>query len=503
MGGQELAFVKEAFETNYIAPSGPQIDAFEEEFAKKIGIPHTIAVSSGTAAMHLAVRILGVGPGDEVISPSLTFIGGVSPVVFQGASLSFIDSDRESWNMDVELLYEEIDTRQRNGRLPRAVISTDIFGQCADLDTIVNICSKYNIPVISDSAEALGATYKGRSAGAGARAAIYSFNGNKIITTSGGGMLASCDKEIVTQAKFLSQQARDSAPHYEHSQLGYNYRMSNIAAAIGRGQLRVLEERVRGKRDIFRRYQESLADMAGIEFMPEAAYGRSSRWLTIVLINPQEFGADREEVRFALEKENIESRPVWKPMHMQPVFKGCRMREGQVCESLFERGLCLPSGTEMTDEDFNRIIGIMKKLRKPRSHVGRLVSDIRLREGRDIDVLVVDDERVVRSLLGRFLRAKGYNSLFASNGQDALNIIRGNRVHLAILDIRMPGGIDGIETLKNIKEMNEDIAVILITGFGSEETRKLGSNLGAYAYIEKPLNLSDIANYVEGIVAAR
>lgn len=365
MGGEEIKFVQEAFESNYIAPLGPQVDAFEREFTEMVGIPHAAAVSSGTSALHLALRLLGVCPGDDVIAPSFTFIGGVSPVVFQGAKLSFIDSDRESWNMDPDLLAEELKKREVTGSLPKVVITADIYGQCADMDKILEICELHSIPVISDSAEALGATYKGRSAGAGARAAIYSFNGNKIITTSGGGMLTSDDAEFIEKAKFLSQQARDTAPHYEHTQLGYNYRMSNILAAIGRGQLRVLEERIQEKRRIFEYYKNVLSDISGIEFMPEAPYGRSTRWLTIILIHPEKFGSTREDVRIALEEKDIESRPVWKPMHLQPLFRDCPMRGGSVCEYFFDRGLCLPSGTAMSTNDMDRVIHTITDCHKP------------------------------------------------------------------------------------------------------------------------------------------
>jgi len=385
MGGEELKFVKEAFESNYIAPLGPQVDAFEQEFARKVGISHALALSSGTAAMHLALRVLGVGPGDDVIASTLTFIGSVTPIVFQGATPVFIDCDRESWNMNPGLLEEELAQCERKGALPKVVVPTDLYGQCCDLPQIVSICNKYDIPVVCDSAEAMGAKYqlkaqsselKGENvevhAGSGAKAAVFSFNGNKIITTSGGGMLASDDKALIDQARFLSQQARDDAPHYEHSQIGYNYRMSNILAAIGRGQLRVLDARVEAKRKIFAYYQEALGDIPGIEFMPEGPYGRSNRWLTVILITPEEFGADRETVRLALEAENIEARPIWKPMHMQPVFNpqisqistdsegkkkySCRVVGGEVAEDLFERGLCLPSGTAMIDDDLERVI---------------------------------------------------------------------------------------------------------------------------------------------------
>ena len=364
MGSGEITKVLEAFESNYIAPLGPQVDAFEKEFCEKVGISHAVALNSGTSALHLALRYLGIGPGDEVIAPSLTFIGGVSPVLFQGASLRFIDSDRTSWNMDPDLLREELAELKKKGKLPKAVICADIYGQCADYDRINAVCSEYDLPVLIDAAEALGATYKTRNAGVGGKAAIFSFNGNKIITTSGGGMLVSEDKGLIEHARFLSQQARDPAPHYEHTQVGYNYRLSNVLAAIGRGQLQVLDERVGKKRSIFDHYKTALGRVPGLEFMPEANFGRCTRWLTVVLITPALFGVDRETVRLALEKENIESRPVWKPMHLQPVFKDVPMRGGRVCEDLFTRGLCLPSGTAMTDDDLERIVGIIKKISK-------------------------------------------------------------------------------------------------------------------------------------------
>ncbi|MDY6838810.1 MAG: aminotransferase class I/II-fold pyridoxal phosphate-dependent enzyme [Thermodesulfobacteriota bacterium] len=399
MGGVEFEFIREAFESNYIAPVGPQVDAFEEEFSEKVGIPHAVAVSSGTAAMHLAMQLLGVGPGDEVMASTLTFIGSVTPIVFQGATPVFIDADRTSWNMDPNFLAEELEKCDKAGHLPKAVVPTDLYGQCADMERILKICEPYGIPAVVDAAEAIGAKRRVEAqgsrlraqgsefnvdekwvhAGAGAKAAVFSFNGNKIITTSGGGMLASHDKEFIERARFLSQQARDAAPHYEHSTIGYNYRMSNVLAAIGRGQLLVLDDRVEAKRKIFDIYKEALKDLAGIEFMPEAPYGRSNRWLTVILITPEAFGADRETVRLALEAENIESRPVWKPMHCQPVFqvegqsrklKGeskchsayrARVVGGAVAEDLFDRGLCLPSGTAMTSSDLERVIGVIRK----------------------------------------------------------------------------------------------------------------------------------------------
>lgn len=362
MSGEEIKFIEDVFESNYIAPVGPHVDAFEREFAEKSGFLFALAVSSGTSAMHLALRCLGVGPGDEVIASSLTFIGSVSPVTFQGAAPVFIDSDRISWNMDLDLLAEELTDCKKKGKLPKAVVPTDIYGQCVDLDRILEICAPYDIPVIADSAEAVGSTYKGRNAGVGARAAVFSFNGNKIITTSGGGILASDDKKMITHARFLSQQARDPFPHYEHSQIGYNYRMSNVLAAIGRGQLKVLNDRVEARRAIFAKYQRALGDIHGIEFMPEAHSGRSNRWLTVTLITPEEFGVDREEIRLSLETKNIESRPVWKPMHLQPIFKECRFRGRGVSEDLFNRGLCLPSGSAMTDYDISRVVDVIKRV---------------------------------------------------------------------------------------------------------------------------------------------
>ena len=386
MSGAEMTFVVEAFDSNYIAPLGPMVDAFEQEFSETVGIRYTVALSSGTAAMHLALRFLGVDRGDTVIASTLTFVGSVSPAVYQGAEPIFIDSDRQSWNMDPDLLAEELERCRQKARLPKVVIPTDLYGQCCDMDRITDICEAYGVPVVADSAEALGAIYqreeknggqrgkvKGQNkenkrklvhAGVGARAAVYSFNGNKIITTSGGGMLASDDREIIDKARFWSQQAREPFPHYEHRELGYNYRMSNILAAIGRGQLQVLEDRVQKKREIFEYYQENLGNMPGIEFMPEAPYGRCTRWLTVTLITPETFGVDREMVRMALEAENIESRPVWKPMHMQPVFKGCRVVGGSVAEDLFKRGLCLPSGTQLSREEQDRVIETIRTCRK-------------------------------------------------------------------------------------------------------------------------------------------
>lgn len=358
MSGYEQQFITEAFESNYIAPLGPQVDAFEKQFAEMTGFSHAVALSSGTAAMHLALLTLGVRPGDKVVASTLTFIGSVSPIVFCGGIPVFIDADKETWTMDPVLLAKALEACSKEGMLPKAVIPTDLYGQCADLDRILEICAPYEIPVVTDSAEALGSIYKGRCAGVGAKAAIFSFNGNKIITTSGGGMLVSEDKELIEKARFLSQQARDDAPHYEHSQIGYNYRMSNILAAIGLGQLRVLDERIEKKRQIFNKYKMAFEDINGIDLMPEAPYGKGNLWLTCMTIDPEKFGIDRETLRESLEAENIEARPLWKPMHLQPIFADCQRWGGQVAEYLFDRGLCLPSGTAMTEADLDRVIAV-------------------------------------------------------------------------------------------------------------------------------------------------
>jgi pyridoxal phosphate-dependent aminotransferase EpsN len=340
------------------------VDAFEEEFCAKIGAKHAAAVTSGTAALHLVLRLLGVEPGDEVWTSTLTFIGSVSPITYLGARPVFIDSDRATWNMDPGIITEELKKRADEGKLPKAVVLVHLYGQCADIDPILESCKRYGVALVEDAAESLGATYKGCQTGTIANAGIFSFNGNKIITTSGGGMVVSDDESLVEEARLLSGQARESTPHYEHSKIGYNYRMSNILAAIGRGQLKVLDERIAAKREIFDFYQGALGDEPGIELMPEAPYGLSNRWLTVILIHTEDFGADRETVRLALEQENIESRPIWKPMHLQPVFEGFGCIGGRVAEALFREGLCLPSGTAMSEEDLERIVRVFRSCRR-------------------------------------------------------------------------------------------------------------------------------------------
>jgi pyridoxal phosphate-dependent aminotransferase EpsN len=311
------------------------------------------------------LMLAGVKAGDDVFVSTLTFSASVNPILYLGARPVFIDSDSSSWNIDPALLEEALEQRARTGRLPRALVVVDLYGQCADLDPILVACERHGVAVIEDAAEALGASYKGRSAGTFGRAGIFSFNGNKIITTSGGGMLVSRDQELIAHALKLATQSRDPAPHYEHSEVGYNYRMSNILAAIGRGQLRVLPQRVAARRRNFSFYQKNLGDLPGIEFMPEASWGVHTRWLTTLTIDPSEFGADRETVRLALEAENIEARPIWKPMHLQPVFAHFESFGGTFAARIFENGLCLPSGSSLFETDLERVVEVVRRVHRP------------------------------------------------------------------------------------------------------------------------------------------
>jgi pyridoxal phosphate-dependent aminotransferase EpsN len=358
--GDERSLVEDAFASNWIAPLGPHVDAFEKEFEEVVDVPHAVALSSGTAALHLAVELLGVGPGDHVVCSSLTFSASANPICYQRATPIFVDADA-TWTIDANLLEAALKAGDAAGRKAKAVITVDLYGQCADYEAIQQVCAHYGVPLVEDAAEALGATYKGRPSGGFGRLGVFSFNGNKIITTSGGGMLVSHERALTERARFLATQARDPAPHYEHSHIGYNYRLSNVLAAIGRGQLKTLTQRVAARRAIFERYVEGLGGVPGIEFMPEALYGRSNRWLTCLTIDPAAFGADRESVRLLLEAENIEARPVWKPMHLQPVFAGARMFGGAVSERLFRNGLCLPSGSSLSTEDQDRVVSIVRK----------------------------------------------------------------------------------------------------------------------------------------------
>ncbi|MBI4508428.1 MAG: aminotransferase class I/II-fold pyridoxal phosphate-dependent enzyme [Deltaproteobacteria bacterium] len=366
MGEHERKLLVEAFDSNWIAPLGPHVDAFEQEVAARVGVSHAVALSSGTGALHLALQILGAGAGDEVLVSTLTFSASANPITYVGARPVFIDCDRATWNMDPALLAEELEVSARRGKLPKAVIVVDLFGQCADYDPIRAACVRYEVPILEDAAEALGASYKGRSAGSLGELGVFSFNGNKIITTSGGGMLVANRKDWIDRARFLATQARDPSPHYQHSQIGYNYRLSNLLAAVGRGQLRVLDQRV-AERRASRDYYRKALDLPGIDFMPEATYGRSNGWLTCITVDACAFGATREDIRLHLESRDIESRPIWKPMHLQPVFSACRVRGGNVARDLFERGLCLPSGSSLTVEERDRVAAEVRSVRRRRA----------------------------------------------------------------------------------------------------------------------------------------
>lgn len=366
MSGYELEYVQEAFQSNWIAPLGPHVTAFEKEICQYTGSAGAVAVSSGTAAIHLALRLLGVNSGDTVFCSSLTFIGSVNPILYQGATPVFIDSEPESWNMSPLALKKAFEAADHKGRIPKAVIAVNLYGQSANMKEILAICNKYDVPVLEDAAESLGATYNNKATGTWGKFGIYSFNGNKILTTSGGGMLVSNDIQSIEKALFWATQARDPAPYYEHSEMGYNYRMSNIVAAIGRGQLKVLNERVKARRAVFSHYYLMLSKIDGIEFMPEASYGSCNRWLTVISMDPTKIYLNPAGLIKKLESRNIEARHVWKPMHLQPLFKDCKyythFDKESVCESLFNTGVCLPSGSSLTDGDINRVITCIEQV---------------------------------------------------------------------------------------------------------------------------------------------
>jgi dTDP-4-amino-4,6-dideoxygalactose transaminase len=348
-GAAERELLLDAFDSNWIAPLGPHVDAFERQFAEAVGAPYAVALSSGTAALHLALIALGVGRDDDVITSTLTFAATANAITYVGAKPVFIDVSPETWMMDPDLLEEELAIRSRTGKMPAAVLTVDLYGQCADYSRIASICLRHGVPIVEDAAEALGATYGARSAGAFGECAAFSFNGNKIITTSGGGMLVSHRRDIVDRARHLATQAREPVAHYEHADIGYNYRLSNLLAAIGRGQLAGLPRKIDRRRRINEKYRAALLESPGITFMPEASYGRSNCWLTCVTIDPALFGATTEQVRLHLDSLNVEARPVWKPMHLQPVFRRAAARGGAVAARLFEHGLCLPSGSSLSD----------------------------------------------------------------------------------------------------------------------------------------------------------
>jgi len=350
MGGREQTYVREAFATNWLSTVGPNLTAFELEFEARVGFP-TVALASGTAALHLALRLVGVGPGDEVFCSTLTFAAAANAIVYQGGVPVFVDSDHATWNLDSGLLSGALQERAAANRLPKALVVVHLYGQSADMDPILHACAQYGIAVVEDAAEAVGTLYKGKPAGTLADVGVYSFNGNKIITTTGGGMLISRNAAWVEKARFWSQQARDPALWYEHSELGYNYRMSNVLAGIGRGQLEVLDLRVEQRRAIAFRYRDAFADLPGISLMPQVPDGLHTNWLSCFLIEEDRFGCSRDQLIRQLDSANVESRPVWKPMHLQPLFAGCQHYGGQVAEDLFRRGICLPSSSSLSLED--------------------------------------------------------------------------------------------------------------------------------------------------------
>ena len=365
MGGSEQGFVQEAFETNWVAPLGPNVNGFENDLSLFLGQDsHVAALSSGTAGLHLGLVLLGVKAGDEVICQSMTFSASANPIAYVGANPVFVDSETDTWNMSPALLEEAIKDRIAKGKKPKAIIPVHLYGMPAKMDEINAIARHYQIPILEDAAEALGSSINGQQCGTMGDISVLSFNGNKIITTSGGGALVSHNESIVKEARFLSTQARDEAPHYQHSKIGYNYRISNLCAGVGRGQMQVLADRIKARRDNYNRYVNRYNGKKGIHFVAEPAGYFSNRWLSTLLIDPAAAGFSREDLRLALEKDNIESRPLWKPMHLQPVFDGCPYYGNGTSEMLFANGLCLPSGSNLTDADFDRIFTIMDKFIK-------------------------------------------------------------------------------------------------------------------------------------------
>jgi pyridoxal phosphate-dependent aminotransferase EpsN len=360
MGPDERRNVEMAFESNWIAPVGPHLSAFEQEMCAASGVKAAVCVSSGTAGLHLAMRLLGVEAGDEVLCPTFTFVATANPIVYEGARPVFIDSEEQTWNMDPALLSVALADRAEKRRLPKAIVVADIYGQCAAWDEIGKVAASFGVPIIEDAAEAVGATYRGRWAGGFGRIGVYSFNGNKIMTTSGGGMLVSNNAALVERAAKMATQSRDPAPHYQHSELGFNYRMSNVLAGIGRGQLKNLGPKIERRREIFEFYREALGGLPGVGFMPEAPGTRANRWLTCMTIDPAHSDVGPERLVAALERENIEARPLWKPLHLQPYYKGIETYGGAVAERLFARGLCLPSGSSMTNDDLHRVSEVVR-----------------------------------------------------------------------------------------------------------------------------------------------
>ena len=359
MGPRERELLLDAFDSNWIAPLGPHVDAFERELADVAGVPNVCALSSGTAALHLGLLVLGVEHGDEVLVSSLTFAATANAVTYLGARPVFVDSDRATWNMCPDRLEEALAAKKKAGKLPKAILTVDLYGQCADYARLVPIADKYGVPILEDAAEALGATCHGRPAGSFGHMAVFSFNGNKIITTSGGGALVSADRKVVDRARFLATQAREPAPHYEHQHIGFNYRLSNLLAAVGRGQLEVLADRIAARRANHDFYAKALGDLPGVTFSPRAPWGDSICWLSCLQIDPKT-GVSPERIRTVLAREGIEARPLWKPMHLQPVFQTHEMFGGEVSAELFERGLCLPSGSSLKPEERSEVAALVR-----------------------------------------------------------------------------------------------------------------------------------------------
>ena len=357
LGRHELNYLHKAVEDNWVAPTGPNLTGFEADLCAFTGVAHAVALTSGTAAIHLGLRLLGVGPGDEVLCPSFTFVATANPIIYCGAAPVFVDSEADTWNICPARLREAITDRIRLGKKPKALILVHLYGMPAKLDELLGVAQEYGVAVLEDAAEALGARYRGRPLGSFGQVSVFSFNGNKILTTSGGGALLTPDAALAKRALFLATQAKDPAPHYQHSEIGYNYRLSNLLAGIGRGQMELLEDRVKRRREIFNWYRENLAGLAGLAVAPatEPIGSHANRWLTTVLLDPTATSATPETLRQHLETKKIESRPLWKPLHLQPLFAGAPMYGGAVCEDLFARGLCLPSGTAMGDEELRRV----------------------------------------------------------------------------------------------------------------------------------------------------
>ena len=361
MGPSEERYVREAFATNWLSSVGPNLDAFEAAFTARLGLP-SVALTSGTAALHLGLRLLGVGPGDEVVVPTLTFVASVNPIRYLGAQPILVDSDPATWTIDPQRVADLLHRRASENRLPKAVMPVHLYGQSADLDPILGVCARYGVPVIEDAAEALGTLYKGKPAGSLGAIGVFSFNGNKIVTTTGGGMLVSPRMEWVDKARFWAQQARDPGVAYEHTEMGYNYRLSNVLAGIGCGQLEVLDQRIEQRRAVAFRYRDAFADLPGLSFMPQAPYGLHTNWLSCFLVDEQGLGASRDQIIRALAAKDIESRPLWKPMHLQPLYSGAERHGGEVAEELFRRGFCLPSSSSLPPVDQEEIISIVRRL---------------------------------------------------------------------------------------------------------------------------------------------